>query len=164
MWKLSNITIVNVTKKKQTLRYKEQTSGYLRGEERGGQNNDGQLRDKTTMCKIHKLQRYILIHGGKSQYCFSCLFVYFTILYWFCHTLTWIHHGFTCVPHPEPSFHLPPHSIPLGLPSAPAPSTLYHASNLDWRFVSHMITYRLQCILPYRYFTLYNSFQCHPPH
>ena len=31
----------------------------------------------------------------------------------FCHTLTWISHGFTCVPHP----------IPLGLPSAPAPST-----------------------------------------
>ena len=41
----------------------------------------------------------------------------------FCHTLTWISHGFTCVPHPEPPFHLPPHPIPLGLPSAPAPST-----------------------------------------
>ena len=31
--------------------------------------------------------------------------------------------------------HLPPHSISLGHPSAPAPSILYHASNLDWRFV-----------------------------
>ena len=30
--------------------------------------------------------------------------------------------------------HLPPHTIPLGLPSAPAPSILYPASNLDWRF------------------------------
>ena len=30
-----------------------------------------------------------------------------------------------------------PHSIPLGRPSAPAPSILYHASNLDWRLVSH---------------------------
>ena len=29
-------------------------------------------------------------------------FFYFTILYWFCHTLTWIHHGCTCIPHPEP--------------------------------------------------------------
>ena len=40
----------------------------------------------------------------------------------FCHTLIWISHGFTCVPHPEPPSHLPPHSIPLGLPSAPAPA------------------------------------------
>ena len=38
----------------------------------------------------------------------------------FCHTLTWISHGFTCVPHPEPPSHLPPHPIPLGLASAPA--------------------------------------------
>ena len=29
----------------------------------------------------------------------------------------------TCVPHPEPSSLLPPHTIPLGSPSAPAPST-----------------------------------------
>ena len=29
--------------------------------------------------------------------------------------------------------HLSPHPIPLGHPSAPALSTLYHASNLDWR-------------------------------
>ena len=41
----------------------------------------------------------------------------------FCHTLTWISHGFTCVPHPDPLSHLPLHPIPLGLPSAPAPST-----------------------------------------
>ena len=59
----------------------------------------------------------------------------------FCHTLTCICHGFTCVPHPEPPVHLPPHPIPLGHPSAPAPSTLYHASNLDWRSISHMIIY-----------------------
>ena len=66
---------------------------------------------------------------------------YFTILYWFCHTSTWICHGYTRVPHPEPSSHLPPHTIPLGHPSAPAPSILYHASNLDWRFISYMILY-----------------------
>ena len=41
----------------------------------------------------------------------------------FCHSLTWISYGCTCVPHPEPPSHLPPHPIPLGLPSAPAPST-----------------------------------------
>ena len=33
------------------------------------------------------------------------LFIYFTILYWFCHTLTCISHGCTCVPHPEPPSH-----------------------------------------------------------
>ena len=43
---------------------------------------------------------------------------YFTILDWFCHTLTWIRHGCTCVPHPEPSSHLSPNPIPLGHPSA----------------------------------------------
>ena len=41
----------------------------------------------------------------------------------FCHTLTWISHGFTCIPHPNPPSHLPLLPIPLGLPSAPAPST-----------------------------------------
>ena len=35
--------------------------------------------------------------------------------------------------------HLPPHTIPLGHPSAPAPSILHHASHLDWQFFSHMI-------------------------
>ena len=37
---------------------------------------------------------------------------YFTILYWFCHASTWIHHRYTCVPHPEPCSLLPPHTIP----------------------------------------------------
>ena len=41
----------------------------------------------------------------------------------FCHMLTWISHGFTCIPHPNPPSHLPLHPIPLGLPSAPATST-----------------------------------------
>ena len=77
--------------------------------------------------------------------CFNYLF-YFTILYWFCHTLTWICHGYTCVPHPEPSSHLPPHPIPLGHPSAPTPSTLYHASNLDWRFISHITVCFKKCL------------------
>ena len=63
----------------------------------------------------------------------------------FYHTLTWISHGCTCIPHPEPRSHLPPHPIPLGHPSAPALSTLSHASNLDWRSVSHMVVYMFQC-------------------
>ena len=40
---------------------------------------------------------------------------------------------------------LPPHIIPLGCPSAPAPSIQYHALNLDWRLISYMISYMFQC-------------------
>ena len=39
---------------------------------------------------------------------------YFTILYWFCHTSTWICHRYTRVPHPELPSLLPPRTIPLG--------------------------------------------------
>ena len=31
----------------------------------------------------------------------------------FCHTLTWISHGFTCIPHPNPPSRLPLNPIPL---------------------------------------------------
>ena len=57
-------------------------------------------------------------------------------------------HRYTHVPHPEPRSLLPPRTIPLGHPSAPAPSILYPASNLDWRFVSYMMLYMFQCHSP----------------
>ena len=79
---------------------------------------------------------------------FTFTLFYFIILCWFCHTLTWIHHGCTCVPKYEPPSHLPPHNISLGHPRAPAPSILYPASNIDWRFVSYMIVYVFQCHSP----------------
>ena len=41
----------------------------------------------------------------------------------FSHTLIWISHGFTCVPHPDLPSHLSLHPVPLGLSSAPALST-----------------------------------------
>ena len=63
----------------------------------------------------------------------------------FCHTFTWISHGCTFVPHLENPSHLSLHPIPQGHPSAPALSTLSHASNLDWRAVSHMVIYMFQC-------------------
>ena len=43
---------------------------------------------------------------------------------------------------------LPPCTIPLGCPSAPAPSVQYHASNLDWWLISYMILYMFQCHSP----------------
>ena len=76
------------------------------------------------------------------------IYFYFTILYWFCHTTTGIHHRYTRVPHPEPPSLLPPRTITLGHLSAPAPSIQYHASNLDWLFVSYMILYMFQCSSP----------------
>ena len=75
----------------------------------------------------------------------------------FCHTLTWSSHWYTCVHHLEPPSHLLPHPIPLGCPSAPALSALFHASNLDWSSMSCMVKHTFQwyslksshpCLLP----------------
>ena len=84
-----------------------------------------QLRDQTQVSHI--------VDG--FFFFFNYLFIYFSFIFisWrlmtlrycsgFCHTTTWISHGFTCIPHPDPPSHLPLHPIPLGLPSAPGPST-----------------------------------------
>ena len=60
-----------------------------------------------------------------KSFFFLILFFNFTILYWFCRISKWFHHRYACVPHPEPSSHLPPHTIPLSRPSAPAPNIQY---------------------------------------
>ena len=58
--------------------------------------------------------------------------------------MTRISHRCTCVHCPKPASHLPPHPISLGWPSAPALSALFHASNLGWSSISHMVTYMFQ--------------------
>ena len=58
---------------------------------------------------------------GSPHETVQLLYCFFFNCSGFCHTLTWISHGFTCVPHPDPPSHLPLHPIPLGLPSAPGP-------------------------------------------
>ena len=50
------------------------------------------------------------------------LFIYFFICSEFCHTLKWKGLGFTCLPHPDPPSHLPPHPLPPGPPRALGPS------------------------------------------
>ena len=75
----------------------------------------------------------ILDYWKKPQLFIIFIFLFIFFISWrlitlqycsgFCHTLTWISHGFTCIPHPDPPSHLPLHPIPLGLPSAPGPST-----------------------------------------
>ena len=52
---------------------------------------------------------------------------------------------YMCSPSWTPTSHLPPHPIPQGHPSAPALSTLSHASNLDWQSISHTIKHMFQC-------------------
>ena len=99
-------------------------------------------RDWSHVCCIGRQILYHWASGFMPQrefliylFCFVfLLFIFFSFIFisWrlitlqycssFCHTLTWISHGFTCVPHPDPPSCLPPHPIPLGLPSAPAPS------------------------------------------
>ena len=98
----------------------------------------------------------------KHRCLFFCLFIFFQIgLFYYYYlfillynivlvlpnidlNLPWV---YMCSPSWTPS-HLPPHPTPLGHPSAPAPSTLYHTSNLDWWFISHMIIYMFQCHFP----------------
>ena len=91
---------------------------------------------------------YLFFYGLISFLKNFILLFNFIILYWFCHISTWIHHRYTCVPHPEPSSLLPPCTIPLGHPSAPAPSIQYRASNLDWRLISYLILYMFKCHSP----------------
>ena len=112
-------------------------------------------KDKTHTCFIDSYtgNNFVFVVVGYFIYLFFwvnffILFFNFTILYWFCHISTWICHRYTCVAHPEPSSLLPPHTIPLGRPSAPAPSIQYRASNLDWWLISYMMLYMFQCHSP----------------
>ena len=78
------------------------------------------------------------------------LFIYFTLQHCIGFAIHWLESamGVHVFPILNPYSQLPPHPIPLGHPSAPAPSILYHASNLDWRFISHMVVYMFQCHSP----------------
>ena len=80
-------------------------------------------------CQKCSLKKSLMIKFSFfNWYCLKCLVVFlfcFCFCFYcsgFCHTLKWISHGFTCVPHPDPPSHLPLHLLPLGLPSVPGPS------------------------------------------
>ena len=81
--------------------------------------------------------QFVFIHWRLIvlQYCSGC-----------CHTLTWISHGFTCVPHPNPppaSLSIPSH--PSGSSQCTSPEHPSQASNLDCWSVSPLIAYFFQC-------------------
>ena len=98
-----------------------------------------------------------LVHCREILFLFSFNWRLITLQYCsgFCHYMhqPWV---YICFPSLTPS-HLPPHPIPQGHPSAPALSTLSHASNLDRRSVSHKIIYMFQC------YSLKSSHPCLPP-
>ena len=52
-----------------------------------------------------RILHFEIVRNWKWELIFFLIFIftlfYFTILYWFCYTLTWIHHGCTCVPKHE---------------------------------------------------------------
>jgi len=79
------------------------------------------------------------------------LFLNFTILYWFCQISKWIHHRYTCVPHPEPSSLLPPIPslwvVPVHQPQA---SSIVHQ---NWTGDSFHIWY----------YTCFNAILLNPP-
>ena len=93
------------------------------------------LKDFPQFIVIHTVKGFAIVNKAKVDFFWWPFYYFFPIIFisWrlitlqycggFCHTLTWISYGFTCVPHPESPSHLPPHPIPLGHPSAPALST-----------------------------------------
>ena len=82
---------------------------------------------------IKYVQQASVYSGVRQSVIFLFFFFSFIFISWrpitlqycsgFCHTLTWIIHGFTCIPHPDAPSSLPLYLIALGLPSAPGPST-----------------------------------------
>ena len=96
--------------------------------------------------------KYILPYLESIDFFFSFFLISFIFISWrlitlqycsgFCHTLTWISHGFTCIPHPDLPSLLPLHLIPLGLPSAPGLSTywMHETSPLILMLTSSKIT------------------------
>ena len=94
---------------------------------------------------------FFLFAIGLYLFIFSFIFISWRLITsqncsGFCHTLTWISHGVTWIPHPDPP--------PLPSPSPPdssgsshctRPKHLSHASNLGWWSVSPLIIYMFWC-------------------
>ena len=79
----------------------------------GGNKRSGLIPDQAT--RFHMVQLKILeVPSFPANRFISTFFFSFIFISWrlltlqycsgFCHTLTWINHGFTCAPHPNPPF------------------------------------------------------------
>ena len=140
------ISQVDIAEKNWALKKDLALKGFLLEQAVPGRNPEQELRKN---CRLqdrglqHRWKR--LRVGSVSFFFFNWRLITLQYCSGFSHTLTWISHGCTCVPRPEPPSHLPPNPIPQGHHSAPALSTLSHASNLDWQSISHMVIYIFQC-------------------
>ena len=82
--------------------------------------------NKQTHC-LRRLKKWTFISHIFFLFFSFILIFNFTILYWFCHISTWIHHWYTCVPHPELSSLLPPvPSLWVVPPHQPQASSIVH--------------------------------------
>ena len=89
---------------------------------------------------------FIFLGGNALSSFFLLLLLFFTLQY--CIGFAIHQHESATSVHVFPILKPPPSSLPLGHPSAPAPTILYPASNLNWWFVSYMILYMFQCHSP----------------
>ena len=66
----------------------------------------------------HTEKDFFVVNEAEVDFFFSWRLITLQYCSGFCHTLTRISHGFTCIPHSDPPSHLALRPIPLGLPSA----------------------------------------------
>ena len=95
-----------------------------------------------------QLQRNHLIYlwfGSLISFFFTLF--YFTILYWFCHTSTWIHHGCTWVPNLERP--LPPPSPYHLSGSSQCTSPKHPVSCIEPRLVIHFLYDIIHVSMPF---------------
>ena len=78
---------------------------------------------------------------------FSFTLFCFTILYWFCHPLTWISHGCTLVPNPKPPF---PPPTPYHLSgSSPCTSPKHPVSCIEHTLAIHFLHDSIYVSMPF---------------
>ena len=95
----------------------------------------------------HVMIRALTSYRLEWTYIFFNFYFYFILLYSTVLVLPYVKMNLPWV-YMSSQSNLPPHTISLGHPSAPAPSILYPATNLDWWFISYMILYMFQCHSP----------------
>ena len=98
------------------------------------------------------LSKLVITFFPRGRYFFLLFFKFYLFIFFLLYNIVLVlpyinmhpPQMYTCS-HSEPHHHhLPPHTILPGHPSAPAPSLLHSASNLDWQFTSHTILYMSQ--------------------
>ena len=87
------------------------------------------------------VSQYVVCLFSLATFFFSFIFISWrliTLQYCsgFCHTLTWISHGVTCIPRPDPPLPPPSPPDPSGSSQCTRSKHLSHASNLGWWSVS----------------------------